>query len=137
MTKSTRSELPKLLTYTSLVVLLSAGYYIYLSINYPPVPENETFLSEVGEVVGEIGLWLLVFIYIRTALKLLLGKGPLSRRLLPEYSSPVDAGLFKKLIRYLDRTHNYFGIAAPISRINRKYSERAVHLNTRFHLTQK
>jgi hypothetical protein len=57
-------------------------------------------------------LWLLLFIYFRTALKLVLGKGALSRRILPEYSSPIDANIFQKLIRFLDRTHIYFGIGS-------------------------
>jgi len=57
-------------------------------------------------------LWLLIFIYSRTLLKLALGKGAISKRILPEYSSPIDAALFQKLIGWLDRTHFYFGIGA-------------------------
>ncbi len=104
------NELRKILIFGALTVVLSIGYYVYIGFHYPPIPEHETFLSELGEGVGEIGLWLLLFIYARTALKLALGKGALSKRILPEYSSPIDASLFQNLIRVLDRTHIYFGI---------------------------
>ncbi len=106
------NELRKILIFTAATIILSVSYYLYIGFQYPPVPEHETFLSELGEGVGEIGLWLLVFIYMRTALKLALGKGALSKRLLPEYSSPLGASTFQKVIRFLDRTHLYFGIAA-------------------------
>lgn len=105
-------ELKKILAFTAAISLLSLGYYIFLAFSYPPVPENETWLSELGEGIGEIGLWLLLFIYGRTAVKLALGKGALAKRILPEYSAPIDAGLSRRLIRFLDRTHIYFGIAA-------------------------
>jgi hypothetical protein len=110
--KSIPKELRKILIFTIATLFLSLSYYTYIGFHYPPIPEHETFLSELGEGIGEIGLWLLVFIYIRTALKLALGKGALSRRILPEYSSPLDATMFQKVIRFLDRTHIYFGISA-------------------------
>lgn len=105
-------ELKKVVYFMLATVLISVAYYLYARWLYPPTPENETFLSEIGEGFGEVGLWLLIFIYARTALKLLLGKGALSKRLLPDFSSPLNAAPFQKLIRYLDRTHIYFGIAA-------------------------
>jgi len=104
--------LKRILIFTAAVVTLSTGYYIYALYLYPPVEESETFLSEVGEGFGEIGLWLLLIIYSRTLLKLLIGKGAISKRILPEYSLNVDSGLFKKLLHFLDRTHVYFGISA-------------------------
>lgn len=110
--KAISNELRKILIFTTTTVVLSIGYYIYISFQYPPIPEHETFLSELGEGIGEIGLWLLLFIYTRTALKLALGKGAISKRILPEYSSPIDANVFQKLIGFLDRTHIYFGIGA-------------------------
>lgn len=102
----------KILIFTIIVLAISIGYFIYAQFVYPPTPERETFLTEIGEGIGEIGLWLLIFIYFRTALKLFLGKGAIARRLLPEYTTPVDASLFKKLMSFLDRTHVYFGIAS-------------------------
>ena len=106
------SGFKKIVVFTVLVLLVSIGYFIYAQSVYPPTPERETFLTEIGEGVGEVGLWLLVFIYFRTALKLFLGKGAIARRLLPEYTAPVDASLFKKLMIFLDSTHVYFGIAS-------------------------
>ncbi len=110
--KTLPSELRKILLFTAVTLVLSIGYYAYLNATYSPIPEHETFLSELGEGFGEIGLWLILFIYVRTALKLALGKGALSKRILPLYSSPIDASGFQKLIRWLDRTHIYFGIGA-------------------------
>jgi len=104
--------LKRILVFTAVVATLSAGYYIYALVLYPPIEEKETFLSEIGEGFGEIGLWLLLFIYFRTLIKLLLGKGAISKRILPEYSPPIDPKKFGKLIHYLDRTHIYFGICA-------------------------
>lgn len=104
--------LKKVLVFTAVVSIISIVYYLYALFVYAPVEESETFLSEVGEGFGEIGLWLLLFIYARTLIKLLLGKGPIAKRILPEYSPPVDPKLFNKVIHLLDRTHIYFGVSA-------------------------
>ncbi len=104
--------LKKILVFTVAVSIVSIGYYIYALFLYPSVEESETFLSEVGESFGEIGLWLFLFIYVRTLIKLLLGKGPITKRILPEYSPPIDPKPFNKLIHFLDRTHIYFGVSA-------------------------
>jgi len=104
--------LKKVLVFTTIVSIISIAYYIYAFFIFAPVEENETFLSEVGEGFGEVGLWLLLFIYARTLLKLLLGKGSIAKRMLPEYSPPIDAKPFNRLMHFLDRTHIYFGISA-------------------------
>lgn len=104
--------LKRIIIFTAIVAVISIGYYSYALFLYAPVEESETFLSEVGEGFGEIGLWLLLFIYSRTLIKLLLGKGAISKRILPEYSLPTIPKQFNKLILYLDRTHIYFGISA-------------------------
>lgn len=102
----------RILIYTLTIMLLSVAYFIYAKSLYPPTPESETFLSELGEGFGEIALWLLLFVYLRTAMKLLLGKGSIAKRLIPEYSAPVNGAPFKMVLRFLNRTHIYFGIAA-------------------------
>ena len=110
--KPISKELNNIIIFTAVVAVISIGYYIYAYLRFAPPEESETFLSEVGEGFGEVGLWLLLFIYARTLIKLALGKGALARRILPEYSAPVDAELFSSLIHLLDRTHIYFGITA-------------------------
>ena len=102
----------RIVVFTVVIAVLSVVYYIYALAVYPPVEEQETFLSEIGEGFGEVGLWVFVFIYLRTAVKLSLGKGGLSKRILPEYSPPVSPDLFKGIIHFLDKTHIYFGISA-------------------------
>lgn len=104
--------LRKIIVFTVIVTVISIAYYSYALFKYAPIEESETFLSEIGEGFGEMGLWLLLFIYFRTLLKLLLGKGSISKRMLPEYSPPVTPQPVSKLIHYLDKTHIYFGISA-------------------------
>lgn len=100
-----------ILVYTAIVGLASLAYFFYAHSVYPPTPERETFLSEVGEGFGEIGLWALLFIYARTLLKLLLGKGAIARRLLPGHAAPFPDTGVRQLLGFLDRTHVYVGIA--------------------------
>jgi hypothetical protein len=97
--------------YTAIVLFVSVVYFIYAYTVYPPISERETILSEIGEGFGEIGLWALIFIYARTLLKLVLGKGPLAKRILPDYSSPAVPSIFEHLLSFLNSTHVYVGIA--------------------------
>ena len=100
-----------ILIYTAIVLLTSVVYFIYAYNVYPPVAESESFLSEIGEGFGEVGLWALLFIYARTLLKLLMGKGELAKRILPDYSPPAAATILQRLLCFLNRTHVYVGIA--------------------------
>ena len=104
--------LQRLAVFTAGVIAVSAAYYLYAYFHYAPVKESETFLEEMGEAFGELGLWLLCVIYLRTAAKLVLGKGAIARRLLPDYSLPVSLSPLDRVIRLLDRTHVYVGIIA-------------------------
>lgn len=106
------AALKKFAIYVVVVLLLSVGYFAYVYTVHPPSPERETLLSEIGEGTGEIAMWAFVFIYFRTAIKLVLGKGPMARRLLPNYSAPASVGPLQRLVVYLDRTHIYVGTAA-------------------------
>ena len=99
------------LIYAAFVLLFSVAYFIYAYNTYPPIQEQETFLSELGEGFGEVGLWALLFIYARTVLKLLMGKGEFAKRLLPDYSPHATASVFQPLLGLLNRTHVYVGIA--------------------------
>lgn len=106
------AALKRLIAYSVGVLVLSIGYFVYTYTQLPPSVERETFLNEIGEGVGEIALWALVFIYARTVLKLCLGKGAISKRLIPEYSPPASAPKLRKLTAFLDRTHVHVGIAS-------------------------
>ena len=100
-----------ILIYTAIIMVASIVYFAYAYTTYPPTPERETFLSEIGEIFGEVGLWALLFIYARTLLKLVMGKGTLAKRILPDYSPPAAASIFQQLLGFLNRTHVYVGIA--------------------------
>ena len=107
----TSTYFKKLIFYTLVVLFVSIVYFIYAYTMYPATPENETFLSEIGEGFGTLGLWGLLFIYGRTVLKLLIGKGTLAKRLLPEYRPLNEVFIFQYLLNFLNKTHNYVGIA--------------------------
>ena len=101
----------KLILYTLVILSVSVVYFVYAYTTYPPTPENETFLSEIGEGFGVMGLWGLLFIYGRTVLKLLMGKGSIAKRLVPDYTPPATVSVFQYLLTFLNKTHNHVGIA--------------------------
>ncbi len=101
-----------ILIYTCVIALVSLVYFIYAYSVHPIPEERETFLTEMGEGFGKIGLAMLVFIYFRTLLKLFLGQGKLAQRLLPDYTSPIDSSQLNRLLTWMNRSHIYFGIAA-------------------------
>ena len=106
-----KSGLLRILLFTGTILLLSIGYFIYVYNTYPAIQENESMLGEIGEGLGELGLWGLVFIYGRTFLKLILGKGKIAQRLLPEYSLDLNISIVDRLLQFLNSTHIYVGIA--------------------------
>lgn len=67
-------------------------------------------IGEIGESLGELGLWGLLFIYARTLFKILLGKGKIAQRILPGHTMKMEIPLFNIVLHFLDRTHVYVGI---------------------------
>lgn len=108
----TTKNIRSILVYTTVILLMSVVYYIYAYTTQEIPEERETFLAEIGEDFGEVGMGLLIFIYSRTLLKLTLGQGKLAQRLLPDYVSPIGSSVLNQLLAWLNRTHIYFGIAA-------------------------
>ena len=109
--KQSLKNIKSILIYAVVLFVLSAVYFVYAYFVYPVVEERETFLTELGEVFGKIGLVALLFIYFRTVLKLVLGEGEMAQRLLPDYIPPVNFSGLNQLLGFLDRTHVYVGIA--------------------------
>ncbi len=101
----------QLIAYTLGITTLSVVYFAYAWFSAPPLQERETFLSEVGEGLGNIAMWAILFIYARTLLKLIVGKGKLSERLIPEYAHQTTVSLWRQALRYLNKTHVHVGIA--------------------------
>ena len=112
--RQSMKNIRNILIYTAIVSLISVVYFIYAYSVHEIPEERETFLTEIGEFFGKVGLGLLSFIYFRTILKLVLGQGKLAQRLLPDYAPPVDSSGFNKLLVWMNRTHIYFGIAAVV-----------------------
>jgi len=105
----------KLIGFSCAIFVVAVTYYLYVLNVHPPSPERETFLSEIGEGVGEITLWMFIAIYVRTVAKIAFGKGPFSRRLLPDYTPPAAGSVVQTAIHYMDRTHVFLGIAATMA----------------------
>jgi len=105
-------NLKSILIFTTSVFLTSFVYFLLISQNHPEDHEHETFLGEIGEFFGTIGLWALVIIYGRTLLKLAIGKGGLAQRLVPDEYDVSTLPLFQILLNFLNRTHVFVGIAA-------------------------
>jgi len=108
------SALRKLIGFSCAIFVVAVGYYLYVLNVHPPSPIRETFLSEIGEGIGEIALWAFVAIYVRTLVKIAFGKGPFTRRLLPNYSAPTASSFIQHTILFLDKTHIFLGIAAIV-----------------------
>jgi len=100
-----------ILIFTASVFLASLGYFVWIYQNRPEYHERETFLSEIGEFFGTLGVWALVIIYGRTLLKMALCKGGFGQRLLPEEYEVSTIPLFKVALNFLNKTHVYVGIA--------------------------
>jgi len=105
-------KLKHLLQFTACVFLTSLVYFLAIYPNRAEDPEHETFLHEIGEVFGTLGVWALAIIYGRTLVKLAFGEGGLAQRLVPqEYAVPALSP-FKALLNLLNRTHVFVGVAA-------------------------
>ena len=106
------TKLKNLLLFTASVFLTSLVYFLAIYPNRPEEPEHETFLREMGEAFGTLGVWALVIIYGRTLVKLTIGQGGLAQRLVPDEYDVSAIPPFKHLLNVLNRTHVYVGVAA-------------------------
>ncbi len=105
-------KLKNIFLFTVSIFLLSLGYFLANYPSRPEEPEHETFLSEIGEVFGTLGIWALVIIYGRTLLKIAFAQGGLAQRLVPEEYGVPALHPVKALLNFLNTTHVYVGIAA-------------------------
>jgi len=85
---------------------------MYVSSKGSEKPNEETFLEEIGEGFGVLGLVALALIYGRTVLKLSLGKGGFAQRIIPMEYTDVGLPFLKRMLRFLNKTHLYVGIMA-------------------------
>jgi preprotein translocase subunit YajC len=105
-------KLKQVLIFTAGVFLASLAYFLAIYPNRAEDPEHETFLHEIGEVFGTLGIWALVIIYGRTLVKLAFGQGGLAQRLVPDEYDVSAIPPFKILLNFLNRTHVFVGIVA-------------------------
>ena len=103
----------KLLIFTLCIFGIALAYYLGAESFYTS-ETPETFLTEIGEEFGEVALWLLIFIYARTLLKLFVGQGHFAQRLVPESFEGVTRSLLQTILIPLNKTHAYVGIATLV-----------------------
>ncbi len=104
-------SLKNFIIYSIGITVVSVAYYVYAYLVYPPIAENETWISEIGEEFGEVALFGLVLIYGRTAIKLLLSKTA-EYKPLPNHAIIDGAkGLLGVVLLLLNKTHIYVGFA--------------------------
>ncbi|VAX33638.1 hypothetical protein MNBD_NITROSPIRAE01-2182 [hydrothermal vent metagenome] len=105
-------KLKHVIFFTVAVFAFSLIYFIYAYNTGQQSENEETFFTEIGEVFGGLALGTLAVIYGRTVLKLALGKGRLTQRIIPEVYTDLALPLFKKVLQILNKTHLYVGVAA-------------------------
>ncbi len=103
-----------LIIFSGTVLLGAAAFllYVYLQGQGDAFGDNG-LIKELGEGLGLLGLYLLVFVYARTAFKLLIRKDSFWTRLEP---FNIDYAMVKtvsgKILFYLNKSHPYLGISA-------------------------
>jgi hypothetical protein len=100
-----------LIPFTIALTIVSTLYFIYLYQGHSPAPESESFLKELGEGLGSLGLYALAIIYGRSLLKLILNEGTLLQRFIPVYQD-LSISMSKRLLTLLNRYHKHVGAAA-------------------------
>jgi hypothetical protein len=104
-----------LVVFAGTVLLGTAAFllYVYLEGQGENVGDGRFIREELGEWLGPVGLFLLIFVYARTAFKLLVLRDSFWKRLEP---FDIDYARIKtvsgKILYYLNKSHPYFGVAA-------------------------
>jgi len=96
--------------FLGLVLTLSSLYFVYAYFALPPTRETKGFFGELGKGMGSIASWGLGFLYCRGLLKLLVNKGSMLQRLLPQDYSTAAQGLGQKCLQLLNRSHPALGV---------------------------
>lgn len=97
------------------IILLASGIYtIYLMMKGGQTyVENETALGEAGAALGPVIIAIMVFIYLRSVLKLIVMEGAIWERLSPVYQDISEMRtVLKKLLFYLNKAHPVAGALA-------------------------
>ena len=114
MSDSKIDPLRGLAPFSILVIGLSSLIFCYLYLKGTPSPEEHGLQKEVAEIFGTGGLWTLAIIYGRSILKILLNKGELLQRLIPEEHYNKSRSLSFQILAFLNRTHKYAGAFALV-----------------------
>jgi len=110
--KTKKFNLKGLLLFTFFLIIISA-IYVLITPKTAGQPDG-SWRHEIGEFAGAILGWLLAIIYGRTLLKLIVKKGPIMARFLPDPNIERSKSFFKKVIVFLNKTHPYVGAGAIV-----------------------
>jgi hypothetical protein len=110
-----RKNLP-LIVFAGTVLLCAAAYILYVYLQgHASALGDDRFIRHFGRQLGPVGIYFLIFVYARTAFKLLVRKDSFWKRLEPfniDYARIKTAS--GKILYYLNKSHPYFGIAAIV-----------------------
>ncbi len=100
-----------LITFALLVAVASAGYLLYLySQGGATYIANKPDLSNFGKFIGNLGIFTLLLVYSRTALKLILQRGNVRQRLNPVEEQPGIRSFMGSALKVLNTAHPYLGL---------------------------
>jgi hypothetical protein len=100
-----------IIPFTIGLTIVSSLYFVYLYHGHKPPDETETFLKELGDGLGSVGLYAMGVIYARSVLKLLINEGTMLQRFIPVYQD-LSISLSRRLLTLLNRYHKHVGAAA-------------------------
>ncbi|HIJ95915.1 MAG TPA: hypothetical protein HPP94_09300 [Desulfuromonadales bacterium] len=98
-----------LIPFTIVLTIFSSLYFMYLYQGHQPTPESETFLKELGEGLGSLGLYVMAIIYGRSLLKILLNEGTMLQRFIPVVYQDISITMSRRLLTVLNRYHKHVG----------------------------
>lgn len=109
----------RLIIFAAVLSLLAGGYVLFAApASHQDLPH---WRKELGEFAGGTLGWAFAIIYGRTMLKIILRKGPLLQRVLPESSRGEITSYGKKLLSFLNTTHPYLGIISVVLLFSHAY----------------
>ncbi|WP_320044591.1 hypothetical protein [uncultured Desulfobacter sp.] len=115
--KSQQQHSPRFWIIFTLAVAMVSGLGFFYLLSQPArgsSPEVHNSLKDVAEFFGGTGFYVLIVIYLRSLLKIVLGKGSLLHRFIPDDNYDHSVSIAKKVLGFLNRTHRYVGAASII-----------------------
>lgn len=125
----------KLVLFAFCIFLISLIYFLATFTSSPGhLEEHENWLNDMGEGFGVVSLWALLIIYGRTALNLVLKKGNILQRFIPDELFDPTMSIGKKILYFLNRSHAFVGVCAIATIFLHSFMMKVAHPNIFFTL---